>query len=140
MDPQILNIATLVRAEFERYQKSSRQAQLDWDKNLACACLCASRVLVSILNAQDIPATVVVGTYKNQWNTHAWIQVADEFLDITATQFNPKLPKVYVGTEDPSYHLEGPIMAEDELAHWYRVETPVVKHLQKKVSRILASA
>ncbi|MFG0337706.1 hypothetical protein ACF8FF_07210 [Pseudomonas sp. zjy_13] len=65
-----------------------------------CCCGVISELLGEYLAAAGVSSTYVVG--KNQIASHAWLEVDDLVVDLTADQFEGR-PPVFVGLKDDWY-------------------------------------
>jgi hypothetical protein len=62
--------------------------------NMCGACAICSYVLVKVLNRCGYQAELVLGKYDIE--NHCWVELENSIIDITATQFGIKLPKVHI--------------------------------------------
>lgn len=95
-------------SKFRKYLTTLPELE-EFDDDLCCACAIASEALTRYLKLQEYHAKFVEGMYKldlmyndsefelEHDTNHCWVEVEDKYIvDITASQFNEKIPKVYV--------------------------------------------
>lgn len=57
------------------------------NRDLFCFCACASWFLAQKLKDKGIPALVILGSIEGEEDNHCWVEVDNQIVDITATQF-----------------------------------------------------
>lgn len=76
--------------------------------DLRCMCAVASSFLCQVLKLYGYKSTFHVGHYdtkshKNSCINHCWVEVDGFIVDITVSQFNHKLPNIYIGRNFDAY-------------------------------------
>ena len=119
MNQAILGIATAVREAAEGYNKS-RAYTYAFNRRLQGACADCSYVLDRLLRQEKVDSCFVMGEYNGAG--HCWVEVpVDQIIDITATQFNARYPKVYTpepGVNEAYYEKHRGAKAI-EVLDWY---------------------
>lgn len=123
-----------VRKATERFAR--QEYPFTTKHNLAGYCGLASLVLVRLLKKAGVPATVEKGYYDNDYG-HAWVRLPNgAVLDVTATQFHKRLPKVYVG---PGKKLTPATPGEmDPVSQWVPASwvSQVTRHARKLLTQV----
>ena len=118
MDESIVRVAQVVRGEVRDriVLKAPRQFGLD----MMGSCAIAASALRRVLNRLGHEAVFVVGFYDGMH--HSWVELGDEVLDITATQFGD-FPEVHVAPARPPYEhtLRGPRALTHVNGWWDRI-------------------
>lgn len=71
-------------------------------KDLACFCACASVFLAQKLNEHGIKAVAIRGSFdSDEGDNHCWVDVDNNIIDITATQFGIR-DKIFITTYNNS--------------------------------------
>jgi hypothetical protein len=71
-----------------------------FSENLNGACAIASFALYEFLQKQSLKCKFILGKYID--NTHCWVELENQIIDLTATQFGSE-HKVYTPIKDDNY-------------------------------------
>lgn len=90
--------------------------EFESDENLTGLCAIASIAMAKSLHRHGYKPFIVEGLYGDQF--HCWNSVNQKFVDITATQFDPSSPQVFVFSHSkhhtPLRRWDSICQAEDE--------------------------
>jgi len=107
-----------------------------FEEDLCCACAIASEALARFLQREGFDAKFVEGAFDPDFEeeaNHCWVEVADKWIvDITAKQFDSKLPGVYIvpiDDEDYEVHRTGQYALRTVRKRWPREQTPLGRKL-----------
>jgi hypothetical protein len=104
MPDAVMREAKNCRRFFDGHRKLLKGAPTYSDSALTCFCAIASAFLWYRLKKHGYDAHLVVGNYRK--NDHCWVELNDQIVDITATQFNPNNPKVYLPISRSGYFAQ----------------------------------
>jgi hypothetical protein len=110
-----------------------------YDADLECGCAVSSYTLYRALLTRDVNASFVQGVFEDD-EDHCWVVIDNHIIvDITARQFSPKFPPVYVTATDDRYHAQRTdrIAREFVAKNWPDEQDPRT-HLQR-IAQILES-
>lgn len=122
---KIRAIASRVRRKCEAFAMSSAASNYDFHNNddLSCMCAVASFVLAEALKKQGIKCNVIHGNFwEGGWDRgeHCWVEVGRNIVDITATQFLPDGPKVYIVSKKNRQYRRGEVKNHySQFKNWY---------------------
>jgi len=95
---ELKTLCTAVRKACERYyqqtQFENHPLKFAYDKYLCGLCAIASDTLKEVLLDIGVNAIVVTGEFNGFM--HAWVQLDDTIIDITASQFKSRYPKILI--------------------------------------------
>jgi hypothetical protein len=125
------------RAKCEKFAMSEEAKGYDFGGcgRLSSMCAVASFVLKEMLKIHKIKSKVAQGYFVEEFNTHCWIEVGNNIIDITATQFG-KYPEVVLTNYGHKwYNKEQDIKSSNDLKRqgWGKRQCPT----QNLVRRIL---
>ena len=130
LNKKAIKIAEQVRKQCYAFAMSHHSSKFDFHgkRDLWCMCMFASTVLRDELQKKGHKAILVVGRYDCL--SHAWVQIRDHIIDITATQFKGITEEVYLTTEENDWY-SGDDYFEDDHPDWGEWQTPTPKAMEK---------
>lgn len=150
------HVAEAVRTALE--QVKVRRPDLNWGPGLVGACSVGSAALVRLLRRRGIPAVFVLGSYTHiqvmPGSVHCWVQVGDEIIDVTATQFNwdealvrqmtrampvQKWPRVYRSRDSGYCPRETGVRAARDVGEWEENRRTLIAYITRTAERVLSS-
>lgn len=127
---EVKKIALSVRSWVENHYTPD-----DFYIDLCGACALASFTLTRALQLQGEEADFVEGYYSGE--CHCWVVWKGRIVDITATQFDESLPKIYIAKNDISYEQDHYGVEAIKYVKKYWHKSGLLKKYDKKIGKFL---
>lgn len=120
-------------ANFVRHQCESWAVQNGFWKELDCMCAIASHALAYLFRKYQFDAILVEGEFAvdpdMKWGDgHCWVESDEKIWDITASQFDVKLPHILqTSIDDPRYRKEICHFLASQLSGWPIEQKPSLR-------------
>ena len=118
MNKRIHKIASRVRRQCEIFSCKDECGGKDYFNNhdLSCMCAVASYTLAKALKKNGIVCKMVKGMFED--DHHCWVEIKNEIVDITATQFGIRNRVYFTNKSNECYKRKVIIRSPRQLRSW----------------------